>query len=178
MSANSYLERALFVIGDPGSGKSTQIRSMLQDKRFGEGRVRPTRRNLPNTYWINENRFVYVRLTSPQETQETIDNFVEKCDNEFSWGGRANLICPLQPEPSNNINGAASVIQQFVSRQQPERTRVVILSPHSNGALMNEDRLKTLIDEIGKAGSIEIVMVDARRMDENGFIYADFFDLT
>ncbi len=35
-----YIERALFVVGEPNDGKSTQLRSLFSDRRFGpDGKV-------------------------------------------------------------------------------------------------------------------------------------------
>ena len=60
-----YIERALFVIGYPDTGKSTQLRSMFLDWRLGtQGQV-PTASNVRKTYALSNERWLYLRLTSP-----------------------------------------------------------------------------------------------------------------
>ena len=41
----AYIERALFVIGDQDTGKSTQLRSMFLDGRLGNQGEVPTENN-------------------------------------------------------------------------------------------------------------------------------------
>ena len=44
------LERVLFVVGTRHSGKSTQLRSMFRDVRFGTGGIIPKQRKLDDFY--------------------------------------------------------------------------------------------------------------------------------
>src|SRR6266480_7864616 len=87
MMAAYHFERALFVVGEPNSGKSKQLRSTFRDIRLGtEGNI-PTERNLPEFYRLSNERCLYLRLTSPHEAKESIGrrrgrsgttNFLEK----------------------------------------------------------------------------------------------------
>jgi hypothetical protein len=70
--ASYHFERALFIIGEPNSGKSTQLRSMFRDVRLGTGGTVPTPRNLPEMYRLSNERCLYLRLTSPNEAGEWI----------------------------------------------------------------------------------------------------------
>ena len=111
---NYYFERALFIIGEPNSGKSTQIRSMFQDVRLGTKGVVPIANKLTEMYQLSYERCLYVRLTSPHEMGEYIDNnlnvekenFLEKTEKKIKEstphvGRRWNFVCPLQPDAAN-----------------------------------------------------------------------------
>ena len=67
-----HFERALFVVGEPNSGKSNQLRRMFRDVRLGTGGDIPTERRLPELYRLSNELCLYLRLTSPHEAGETI----------------------------------------------------------------------------------------------------------
>jgi hypothetical protein len=67
-----YFERALFVVGEPNSGKSNQLRSMFRDVRLGTGGDIPMEKRLPELYRLSNERCLYLRLTSPHEAGESI----------------------------------------------------------------------------------------------------------
>lgn len=67
-----HIERALFMIGDQNTGKSTQLRSMFLDWRLGNQGNIPTARNVRNMYALSNERWLYLRLTSPHEMRETL----------------------------------------------------------------------------------------------------------
>ena len=58
-----HFERALFVVGEPNSGKSNQLRSMFRDVHLGNGGNIPTERNLPEFYRLSNERCLYLRLS-------------------------------------------------------------------------------------------------------------------
>jgi hypothetical protein len=60
-----HFERALFVVGEPNSGKSNQLRSMFRDVRLGTRGDIPTARKLDEVYRLSNERSLYLRLTSP-----------------------------------------------------------------------------------------------------------------
>ena len=70
---HSYcFERALFVVGEPNSGKSNQLRSMFRDIRLGTGGNIPSGRRLDEVYRLSNERSLYLRLTSPHEAGESL----------------------------------------------------------------------------------------------------------
>ena len=83
-----YFERALFVVGEQNSGKSTQLRSMFHDVRLGTEGTIPAATNLREMYRLSNERCLYIRLTSPHERGEYIgrrpdqeaDNFLDKTE--------------------------------------------------------------------------------------------------
>ena len=60
-----FLERALFVVAPQDSGKSTQLRSIFLDRRFGMNGQVPSsseKRNLAETYFISNERRLHLRV--------------------------------------------------------------------------------------------------------------------
>jgi hypothetical protein len=51
-----YFERALFVVGEPNSGKSNQLRGMFRDVRLGTGGNLPTGRRLDELSRLSKER--------------------------------------------------------------------------------------------------------------------------
>ena len=86
-----YFERALFIVGEPDAGKSTQLRSMFCDVRLGTNGHIPAKANLAGMYRLSNERCLYIRLTSPHERGEYIgrrprkeaDNFLEKTEEKI-----------------------------------------------------------------------------------------------
>ena len=87
MTSGIYVERALFMIGDQNMGKSTQLRSMFLDWRLGNQGNVPTARNVQNTYALSNERWLYLRLTSPHEAGENLNKFLQKCANKMQPKG-------------------------------------------------------------------------------------------
>jgi hypothetical protein len=73
MMPEYQFERALFVVGEPDSGKSTQLRSIFRDVRLGTQGEVPPKSNLPDVYRLSNERCLYLRLTSPHEAKESLD---------------------------------------------------------------------------------------------------------
>ena len=170
-----YLERALFVVGEPNTGKSVQLRSMFRDIRFsGDGSI-PTERRLEETYRLSNDRSIYIRLTSPHENNENLEGFFDKILTKIRRSGRWNFAGPLQPNQFNRMPGLVEVVAAFVNRFSPERLRVVFLSPNRNG-----DTVDTiaLLDQLRTIEAVEVCAIDARDREWNGLFLADFFDFT
>src|SRR5688572_32338959 len=98
MKSLQRFERILLVAGDQNSGKSTQLRAMFLDPRFGtngHGRV-------PETYQLSPNRCLYLRLSSPQEMKQTPSNFLNKIQKKIQakagklGESRWNFACAMQ----------------------------------------------------------------------------------
>lgn len=182
MAQGAYVERALFMIGNQNTGKSTQLRSMFLDWRLGsQGKV-PTARNVRNGYALSNERWLYLRLTSPHEAGETLDEFLDKCAAAMQATGplarRWNFGGALQPTGTSKLPDGPDVIASFMQRFAPERVRAVILSPDRAGNHMPLANYQRLIAALRALSSVEIVTTDATTRTGNGLLYADFFDFT
>lgn len=177
-----HVERVLFVIGDQNTGKSVQLRSMFLDWRLGRKGEIPGSKNLPNAYPLSNERWLYLRLTSPHEANETLKEFLEKCEYEMqpyqATARRWNLAGALQPNAANNMPDAVATISAFVTRFEPERVRAVIFHPDKNGASIPHQDLLTLYGGLQGIPQTEVILTDARNRTGNGLTYADFFDFT
>jgi len=180
-----HFERALFVVGEPNSGKSTQIRSMFCDFRFGKDGKIPNERKLPDMLRLSNERRLYLRITSPHENGESLEGFLDKTESKInrhiSHGMRWNLACPLQPNEAKLMPNAAQTVGAFIGRFSPERTRVVFLNPDRHGAYLERNAHTDLVHGLRKLYSktaVEICWIDARNRTANGLLLADFFDFT
>ena len=184
-----YFERALFVVGEPNAGKSVQLRSMFRDIRFGTGGAIPNKRNFPELYRFSNERSLYMRLTSPHERKETIGhkyarrasaNFLQKTArkiqlNSPDLGIRWSFACALQPYASNYMPDVVATCKAFVRHFDPERTRVVFLSPDQHGIVLQDDHVR-FPERLRSLHSVEVVWIDGRDRSANGLFLADFFD--
>jgi len=175
------LERALFVVAPQDSGKSTVLRSMFLDRRLGMNGAPPTTaqyRKLAETYWLSNERRLYLRLTSPHEYGESLDEFINKTRLK-TGAGRWNFAGPLQPGAFKAMPDVVDTVQGFISALNPERTRVAFLSPNRHGkTLADYSPGRDPTDELLELGNVEVVVLDGRRRGVNGLMLADFFDFT
>jgi hypothetical protein len=179
-------ERALFLVGEQNAGKSVQLRSMFRDFRLGREGIVPEKVNLSEMYRLSNERILYLRLSSPHEKGETIDdneheNYLDKTVRKFakesSYARRWNFAGALQPNAARNMPDVAATVEAFVARLEPERVRVVFLSPDRTGALLQQHHLK-LAARLRKIDSVEVCWIDARDREANGLYLADFFDFS
>ena len=170
-----FVERALFVVGGRNSGKSTQLRSMFSDLRFGTGGEIPTSRKAREILPLSTDRALYLRLTSPHERGESLKEFFAKVVKKSS-SGRWCFAAPLQPDAAGRMPGVVETVKAFRRRFAPDRVRVCLLSPDRHG---NRDERQ---DRIGSAllslDGVEFLCIDARFRLENGSVLADFFDFS
>jgi hypothetical protein len=186
-----HFERALFVVGEPNSGKSKQLRSIFRDIRFGTHGIIPTERKLPEFYRLSNERCLYLRLTSPHEMKESIgrrrsgreapSNFLEKTAEKIAantpqLGKRWNFAGALQPNAANHMPNVVATCGAFVGYFNPERTRVVFLSPVRRGAYLEKEAHMNFVDGLRRIPSVELCWIDARDRTGNGLLLADFFD--
>jgi hypothetical protein len=82
-----YVERALFMVGDPKTGKSTQFRSMFLDWRLGRKGNVPTANRLCESYPLSNDRWLYLNLTSPHERPGTLNQFLNNYANKMQPNG-------------------------------------------------------------------------------------------
>jgi hypothetical protein len=139
--ARAYIERALFVVGDPNTGKSTQLRAMYRDVRFHHdgqipsGKLAP---KLPEAERLSNERSIYIRLTSPHEMHESLKDFLDKTDERIErWrrkfrNDRWNFAGALQPTPANKMPDVVRTVSAFRRRFSPERDPRGILVPGSS----------------------------------------------
>ena len=183
MAETCYVERAQFILGDSGAGKSTQLRSLFVDTRFDEDGAIPERKKLRETYYISNERRIYLRLTSPHEYGESLNEFLDKFENKMRYEGVENNRCdffgPLQIESpdTNKIPDGKVVIKEFMDRFKPERVRAVILSPNCSGEFIESKTLQEHLEELHEI-DCEVILTDAQVREKNGLIYSDFFDFT
>lgn len=179
--SGSHFERALFVLGEQNTGKSTQLRSMFLGKRLGcDGEI-PDKRNLKNSYPLSNERWLYVRLSSPHEANETIDDFLGKCEVEMGskvqTARRWNFAGALQITASSKLAKGTDVVDAFAKRFEPERMRVAVLSPDRHGNSLSVSDHEKIVTAL-RSVDAEVMSVDATSRIANGLIYADFFDFT
>lgn len=175
------LERALFIVAPQDSGKSTTLRSLFLDRRFGtDGKPPPSskQRRLPQIYHLSNERHLYLRLTSPHENNETPDEFIEKTKNNMG-SGRWCFAGPFQPDAFRKMPDVVASIEAFISAFEPERVRVAFLSPNRHRQVLNQFLPpRDLSQELLSIKNVEILCIDGRERGKNGLLLADFFDFT
>ena len=176
-----WFERALFVVAPQDSGKSTQLRSMFLDRRLGTGGEVPSsadKRKLADNYHISNERRLHLRLTSPHEYHETPKEFTDKLRNK-TVSGRWCYAGPFQPDAFNQMPDVIDSVKHFIHEFEPERVRVVFLSPNRHGAMLDSFLPgRDLSHELLQISTVEVACVDARQRQSNGLFLADFFDFT
>ncbi len=168
------IERVLLVAGAQNAGKSTQLRSMFVDPRFGTGGDIPDGRNLRNTYLLSPFRHLYLRLTSPHERQETLDVFLNKIQTNTGGQGRWNVASAVQINAANNMPDLQNIVAAIATRFSPECIRVAILSPDRHGTVL--PNAAQLMQDLQAVQSCETLCIDARSRNHNGLLLADTFD--
>ena len=181
-----HFERVLIVVGAQNAGKSTTLRSMYVDERFGTKGKIPTKSRLPLIKFSRE-RGVHIRCTSPHERGETDAKFFKLLDRamERAWFEencwRFNFACPMQLDETTKTSDAIALCSKIREQFFPERMRFVVLHPRQDGqegALLSSERFRALF-KIG----CEVVQINSIRQDDNspstnGRLLADFFDFT
>jgi len=171
------IERALFVVGPQNAGKSKQLRAMFLDWQLQNGGKILTAKKIPETYRLSNERRLHLRLTSPHEYGETPDEWLNKIGTK-TQGGRWCVADALQPNAENKMPDVVAAVLAFMQRFDPERIRVIFLSPTWKGDTIDNyapgvDLVSSLLAE-----DIEVATVDARSREGNGLFLADFFDFT
>ncbi len=181
MSEPRVVERILLVAGAQNTGKSVQLRSMFQDPRLGTGGHIPERGALPNQgrYPLSPFRSLYLRLMSPHEHGETLEQFLEDIEQHTDSHHRWNVARASQIEAGGSMPGILDVVAALESRFEPERIRVAILSPNRHGAMLDDALSLSLMEGLlAQAMSCEVLCIDARDRRRNGLLLADTFDFT
>ena len=175
-----HLERVLFVVAGRHCGKSTQLRSLFRDVRLGNGGEIPSDRKLKDFHRLSNERFLYLRLSSPHELKESPKQFLRKTrekveDAQVALGRRWNFACALQAGASNKMPDVVESVKLFVDYFEPERVRVVFLSPDRNGEVLPNGDVLRLSKRLRRIPSVEVCWIDARGAKDNGLMLADFF---
>ena len=175
-----HFERALFVVAPQDSGKSTTLRSLFNDRRLGtNGKVPPSsQKRLSEEFWLSNERRLYLRLTSPHEVGEILDQFLGKTRSKMT-GGRWCFAGPLQPDAFKQMPDVVATVRAFNTAFSPERCRVIFLSPNRHGTEVDQFALnRDPRDELLSISGVEVACLDGRRRNVNGLQLADFFDFT
>ncbi|MBB2918285.1 hypothetical protein [Cupriavidus alkaliphilus] len=176
---STYVERALFIVAPRNFGKSTVLRSMFQDPRFGTNGDIPTASNLSDVFRLGKDRRLYLRLMSPHESGESLTDFIGKTKGKMT-GGRWCFAGPLHPGAYKEMPDAVTTIGRFIKTFDPERVRVVLLWPSHHEDENEEfgaDTVENLLEELQEVdGRVEVLCVDGRKRGRSGLLLADYFD--
>ena len=127
---------------------------------------------------MSNERRLYLRLTSPHEYDETVDEFLEKTRGKMG-NGRWCYAGPFQPNAFKKMPDIVQSVQAFMNYFEPERVRVAFLSPNRHGHVVND--LYTgadLSQQLLAIPKVEVACLDGRRRETNGLQLADFLDFT
>jgi hypothetical protein len=168
-----YIERLLLVVGAQNTGKSTQLRSMFLDPRFGTSSQIPLARNVAQTQYLSTSRRLYLRLTSPHEAGETLSQYLNKIAQRTA-SGRWCVASAVQINPARQMPALPEVVKALAARFAPERIRIAILSPDRHAATL--PGASQLVDDLWRIRHCEPFCLDARSRTANGLMLADTFD--
>ena len=129
------IERILLVAGESNAGKSHQLRDMFRDQRLG-GRPLPPQGRPRAYYEITTGRYAHMRISSPHETQGTLDDYwsrVEKATTarfpDVNWLVAFSTRIREQGRGTQYVPALDEVIPAVQRRLDPECIIVVALSP-------------------------------------------------
>ncbi len=182
----AHLERVLLVCGVQNSGKSHLLRAMYNDPRFGtRGRVPAGRQAILPPVTFSYSRTLFVRLSSPHESGESLSRFFNKIERfgERAWasGWRFNFACAVQPNQTAQTPDVVTICEQLYRSFLPERIRVVQIDPIQNGNasedLLSPAQMRRLW---ALRNPVEVITVSAEHVAQfvNGSCLADYFDFT
>lgn len=178
--ADLWIERMLFIVGDQNTGKSSQLRSMFRDRKFGSWGTIPTSNKVVETVVLGHQRSLYLRITSPHEYGDTLEEFVDKIKLK-TGKGRWCFACALQPTAENKMPNLIDTIENLIHEFTPERIRICFLSPDRHGKLIQNHSsfdLDKVLNKLNEFEEIEYYFVDAKNKIGNGLIHSDFFDFS
>ena len=170
------ISRALFVVGLQDSGKSAQLRSMFIDPRFGTDGQVPTTRNVKEIIQLGDDLRLYLRLTSPHESNESVEQWLSKIINR-TLAGEWCVAGALQPLPDKKMPSAVQAVKAFLETFEHVRVRVVFLSPDRHTQCAHESfDVYDLTTQMRSLPKVESMSIDARDRKANGLLLTDFFD--
>ncbi|WP_144630499.1 hypothetical protein [Bordetella genomosp. 13] len=178
-----HIERILFVVGTQNAGKSTALRSMFIDPRFGTRGLIPAQSRI-KLVALSRERCLFVRLTSPHERNESVDEFfrtIVSAEERAARLGfrRLNLACAMQPFAANRMPDLTAVCTKTRNKFSPERMRIAIVDPRQDGnpgPKFGRSEIQSL-----RKDNVELIGIDGEhslQQSPNGMILADYFDFT
>ncbi|WP_080400492.1 hypothetical protein [Burkholderia ubonensis] len=178
-----HLERIMFVVGEQNAGKSTELRGMFVDPKFGSRGAVPTEKRL-RLVLLSRERCLFIRLTSPHETKQDIEQFIGTIDAARRRAARLgfrrfNVACALQPFAAHAMPDLLEICAAIQAQLEPERMRVVVIDPRQDGE--PGPTLERRVVQGLRSKTVELVKVDGEHsLDQhpNGLLLADFFDFT
>lgn len=173
-----YLERALFVVGQPGAGKSAHLKNMFRDWRFGnKGEPWDDPGPIPVVV-LSNGRKLRIFLQSAQERDRDIQPWLDRIRQSIG-PGRWCFAGALQAKGGDTLPDALEYIQAFIEAFAPERVRVCFLSPDSHGRTIGTVLdLDEAMESLESMDTVESVFIDFQLIDTNALMMADFFDFT
>ena len=177
-----YVERALFVVGQHGAGKSAHLKNMFLDQRFHTG-ARPLRRRRRGAIApiaLSNERTLLVFSQSAPERGYTIRQWIDRI-RESMGGGRWCFAGALRAQYTGELESdALQHVQAFIETFSPERVRICFLSPDIKGRLVDDflDPNEQIIPTISSLDRVEGIFIDYRLLKTNAMMMADFFDFT
>ena len=167
------IKRVLLVAGASDTGKSTQLRSMFRDLRLGTNGEIPTARRLKTTIPLSPTDKMYLRLTSPHESEESLCEFLEKIDKAINDLYCWHVASAVQIEATTLTPSLIDIVSALDEQYSPELIRIVILSPDWRGNELGG--ASELIETLQEIPSCEASCIDATSRDRNGLDLAGTF---
>jgi hypothetical protein len=203
-----YVERALFVIGNPGDGKTTHL-NLIRDNYLFQYvrniRLKPVRR----VYAISNERLLYVRSRSPHEDGKvvTLPDYFRDIERDIAIQEATHIHTQIAAKVRWNFAGALwrtaakagkkvpiaeDCVAQFAAHFHPERIRLVVLfdgfqsdlrGSRASIRMLNHRRLASIsspVEILYLRATYESARSKNNRwlMKSNRHFIADYFDFT
>jgi hypothetical protein len=173
----TYVERALFVVGQHGAGKSAHLQNMFRDKRFHTAGVPWRSRGRIKRVALSNERTLMVFSQSFEERGHTVQQWIsgiKQAAGERRWCFAGALRAQYAGELESD---ALLHIMAFIETFSPERVRICFLSPDSRDRpIGNFLDLDAVIPAISSMDGVECVFIDFHLLKTNAMMMADFFD--
>ena len=152
------LDRAVFVIGEPGWGKSTQIWSVLNEPPLSGvyGGVPEDKRGCQRVFEYDHHRMLALKVSSPHEYEQNMPDLFNAIDKLMASSSRPigvwSLICALQPYARYEVPDSWEVIAKMRDRYQCA-TSALVINPGWKGRSHDAGKLSHLVHEIAQTGT-------------------------
>jgi hypothetical protein len=174
----TYVERALFVVGQHGAGKSAHLKNMFLDWRFHtDGKHRRSNGRISPVALSNERTLLILSQSAP-ERGYTIWQWIDRIKQSMN-GGRWCFAGALRAQYRGELESdALQHVQAFIETFSPERVRICFLSPDSKMRRIDDylDPDNKIIPAIASMHNVECLFIDFRLINTNAMMMADFFD--
>lgn len=131
MKPSLAIDTLVLIAADPGSGKSSQIRSIFTQPEFCKFGRYPTERKIPNIHKIGPDILLYVRLTSWHETKKVYPEVVADIQKHAPAKRRYKVLAPVQVTASKyGLAGAEELFMKLMRDFRVRRGLLVWLSPN------------------------------------------------